>query len=116
MSWLAGLAGVGSALSGVASILGLTKKNKQQSPVLNWKDFNRSQQQLDISAPKDLARQQAFLEGIAPAEGMAYNTIQDLTWDADTQRQKDRMDQLYPGTSPGIVTGKRLLSSQILWG
>ena len=93
---------VGALISGGASILGglLSKKPKQQSGVLNWKDFNRHQDQQDQANPREINRQRAFLEGLAPTESRIYNQQQDATYGEDTRRQQERMDTLYAGTSP----------------
>lgn len=80
---------------GVKDLLG-----GNQSPVLSNRDFQRQQDQLDQANPREIARQGRFLTGVAPAEAEAHNIFQEATYGEDTQRQKERLDTLFPGTSP----------------
>lgn len=56
-------------------------------------DYQHNQNLLDSSNPREIARTNAFLEGVAPSQGAAWNTYQDATYDADTQRAIDRTKQ-----------------------
>ena len=62
----------------------------------------------DITTPNEIKNRGAFLEGVAPAEANAYNTKQDLTYAADTQRDiartKAQSEQL--GMSPWELKGQ----------
>ena len=42
-------------------------------------DYQFNQDLLDSSNPREIARQGAFLEGLAPSQAKAYNTYQDTT-------------------------------------
>jgi len=78
-------------------------------------DVDHNQNMADLVNPREIARQSAFLTGIAPAQADAYNTYQDATHAADTTREVNRlqtmapvqaqadlqyMDTVYAGTSP----------------
>lgn len=71
------------------------------------KDYQHYQNLLDSSNPRDIARQGAFLKGLAPAQGEAYNTYQDATYGADTDRQIDRIQNMAGklGMSPWEIVG-----------
>ena len=94
----------GQALSG--TLAGATAGLFGKSQVSN-RDYQHQQNLLDSGNPREIRRQSAFLEGLAPSQGAAYNTIQDATYAQDTQRQTDRIqtmgDQL--GMSPWEITG-----------
>lgn len=108
-SFLGGL--FGNAASGAASTVGSSLTSEalgaNKVPQLSWGDFNRMQDQATAANPQEIARQGAFLEGVAPSQANAYNTYQDSTHGADTQRQIDRVkstgEQL--GMSPWELTG-----------
>lgn len=55
-----------------------------------------------------IARSNLFLEGTTPTNAAAYNTYQDATFGADTQRQADRIKTMGKelGMSPWELTGK----------
>ena len=88
----------GGVQSGLSNLLA-TMIFGNQSRISN-EDFEHYQNLLDKANPREFERQSAFLEGVAPAQGNAYNTFQESTYGADTERYKERMDTLFPGTSP----------------
>ena len=71
------------------------------------RDYQHQQNLLDSGNPREIKRQSAFLEGLAPSQGAAYNTIQDATYAQDTQRQTDRIQTMGSelGMSPWEITG-----------
>jgi len=93
--------GIGGAIG--QGILGLLGKKDRPS----WRDMQFMMDTSERLAPRDIALQGQYLEGLAPAQAGAYNTYQNETYGADTQRQIDRIkatgDQL--GMSPWEVTG-----------
>jgi|NOAtaT_7_FD_contig_123_36267_length_5352_multi_4_in_0_out_0_8 hypothetical protein len=108
------LTGAGSAAAGLSSIGSLLGIGSNQSRIRR-EDFDHHQNLADVANPREIARQSAFLEGIAPAQAGAYNTYQDATHGQDTQREITRMqamapvqaqtdlqymDTVYAGTSP----------------
>lgn len=97
------LSAAGSAASLASSMQGLLGGKSQ----ISNRDYQHNQNLLDSGNPREIKRQGAFLEGLAPSQGAAYNTIQDATYAQDTQRQTDRIqtmgDQL--GMSPWEITG-----------
>lgn len=90
-------------LGAIGSMFGLGKDRQ----VLSNRDFQTLRGQQDQTNLDDIQRQNTFLAGVTPANASAYNTYQDATYGADTQRQIDRIkstgDQL--GMSPWEVTG-----------
>lgn len=62
-------------------------------------DYQHHQNLADSGNPREIARQNQFLQGVTPTNAQSYNTYQDMTYGADTQRQQERMDTLFPGTS-----------------
>lgn len=70
-------------------------------------DYQHNQNLLDSSNPREIARTSSFLEGVAPSQGRAWNTYQDATYGADTQRSIDRTKQTGEqlGMSPWEVMG-----------
>lgn len=57
-------------------------------------DFQHYQNLADSGNPREIARQGAFLEGIAPSQAAAHNQFQDATYAQDTQRATDRITQM----------------------
>lgn len=83
-----------------------------------WRDLEFMNDVQNRLWPDEIARQGDFLEGIAPSQGRAmetlspyqanaYNTYQDATYGADTQRQTDRIKTMASqlGMSPWEITG-----------
>lgn len=102
---MAAIASGGSFLKDIASMATMFSGGLK-SQVSN-RDYQHQQNLLDSGNPREIRRQANFLQGLAPAQGAAYNTIQDATYAQDTQRQTDRIqtmgDQL--GMSPWEITG-----------
>lgn len=78
--------------AGISAILGNTGR-------MSHEHFIEANERADITNTYNIGRTKAFLEGVAPAQGEAYNAYQDLTYDEDTARQQERMNALFPGTS-----------------
>lgn len=102
------MAWIGAAIAGGASLLGdAVSANNGGAKGQSWGTVERAEDQADAFQGRDTARQGAFLEGIAPSQGAAYNTIQNETYGQDTQRQigriQDESKQL--GMSPWELTG-----------
>lgn len=70
-------------------------------------DYQFNQDLLDSSNPREIARTGNFLEGVAPSQANAYNTYQDQTYQADTDRAIGRTQQTGEalGMSPWEVMG-----------
>lgn len=70
-------------------------------------DYQHNQNLLDSSNPREIARTGSFLEGVAPSQGRAWNTYQDETYGADTDRAIERTQKTGDalGMSPWEVMG-----------
>ena len=103
-SWLSGLGNILGIGSAGASIYNSTRGSQQPQSVLSDYDWSRWQRQTDAGNWKDIARQNDFLRHVTPVEAEvqadAYNYTQDATFGEDTRRQQERLDALFPGTSP----------------
>jgi len=103
--FLAGLGQVGQAAGGVAAIGNLFGVGKDRP---SWRDMQFMMDTSERLAPRDIALQGQYLEGLAPAQAGAYNTYQSETYGEDTQRQIDRIqttgDAL--GMSPWEIMGQ----------
>lgn len=93
---------IAGSVSSVMQMFGIGKKDRP-----SWRDMQFMMDTSERLAPRDIALQGQYLEGLAPAQAGAYNTYQNETYGEDTQRQIDRIkatgDQL--GMSPWEVTG-----------
>lgn len=104
--FLSGLTSAGQAAGGVSSLLSLFGLGGKDRP--SWKDMQFMMDTSERLAPRDIALQGQYLEGLAPSQAAAYNTYQDSTYGNETQRQIDRIktsgEQL--GMSPWEVMGQ----------
>jgi len=100
-SFLGGLGSMLSGVSGMASLLGMGKDR------ISNRDYQFYQDLADSGNPREIKRQSAFLEGLAPAQANAYNSYQDSTYAQDTQRQTDRIQSMAGDLkmSPWEITG-----------
>lgn len=74
---------------------------------MSHEHFMEAEARADIDNSRSVARGSEFLKGLAPAQGEAYNTYQDATYGADTNRQVDRIQTMAGklGMSPWELTG-----------
>jgi len=103
--FLAGLGQVGQAAGGVAAIGNLFGVGKDRP---SWRDMQFMMDTSERLAPRDIALQGQYLEGLAPAQAGAYNTYQRETYGEDTQRQIDRIQSTGQalGMSPWEIMGQ----------
>lgn len=112
---------IGGGVANFLSGMDQPKTGKTEGRISN-EDYQYHQDLLDSSNPREINRtnqfntgvnqtnidnQSAFLKGIAPAQAEGYNTYQNATYQADTDRQNDRiLDQSKAlGMSPWEITG-----------
>lgn len=71
------------------------------------RDFEHAQNLADKGNPREIARQNDYLAGTVGTQAAAYNTYQDSTYGADTDRQADRVKTMASelGMSPWELTG-----------
>jgi len=102
---MASIASGGSFLKDIASMASIFSGGLKSQT--SNRDYQHQQNLLDSGNPREIKRQAAFLEGLAPSQGAAYNTIQDATYAQDTQRQTDRIQTMGSelGMSPWEITG-----------
>lgn len=95
-----------STLTDIGQAAGALGINFGKSQVSN-RDYQHQQNLLDSGNPREIARQSQFLEGLAPSQANAYNTIQDATYSEDTARQTERIQSMGEdlGMSPWELTG-----------
>lgn len=93
---------VGGEIASLAKLFGLGKDRP------SWRDMQFMMDTSERLAPRDIALQGSYLEGLAPHQANAYNEYQGATYGEDTQRQIDRIkttgDQL--GMSPWEIMGQ----------
>lgn len=72
-----------------------------------WGDMQFMNDATNRLWPDEIRRQGDFLRGLAPSQGAAYNTYQDMTYSQDTARQTDRIQSMSGdlGMSPWELTG-----------
>lgn len=92
-----------TAATGLAGSIGSLLGKSQ----ISNRDYDHAQNLADKGNPREIQRQGAFLEGLAPSQANAYNTYQDQTYTQDTQRQTDRIKSMSSGLgmSPWEITG-----------
>lgn len=104
-SLLGGINAAGQAAGGVAAVGNLFGIGKDRP---SWRDMQFMMDTSERLSDRDIALQGKYLEGLAPAQAGAYNTYQDATYAADSQRQIDRIkstgEQL--GMSPWEIMGQ----------
>lgn len=73
----------------------------------SWRDLQFMQDASERLAPRQIALQGDFLEGLAPSQAAAYNTYQDATFQGDTNREISRIQQMGDtlGMSPWELRG-----------
>lgn len=93
---------VGGDIASLAKLFGLGKDRP------SWRDMQFMMDTSERLAPRDIALQGQYLEGLAPHQAAAYNEYQGATYGEDTQRQIDRIkstgEQL--GMSPWEIMGQ----------
>lgn len=93
---------VGGEIASLAKLFGLGKDRP------SWRDMQFMMDTSERLAPRDIALQGQYLEGLAPHQAAAYNEYQGATYGEDTQRQIDRIkstgEQL--GMSPWEIMGQ----------
>jgi len=92
---------IGGDIASMAKLLGLGKDRP------SWRDMQFMMDANERLAPRDIALQGQYLEGLAPAQAGAYNTYQDATYGQDTARQTSRIQEMASGLgmSPWEITG-----------
>lgn len=101
MDFLAALAsGAGQSLgsTAVSTLFNLVSGGGKSRP--SWRDLQFMQDASERLAPRQIDLQGDFLEGLAPRQAAAYNTYQDTTFQADTNREIGRIQQM--GTELGM--------------
>lgn len=103
--FLAGLGQVGQAAGGLSAIGNLFGVGKDRP---SWRDMQFMMDTSERLAPRDIALQGQYLEGLAPAQAGAYNTYQSETYGEDTQRQIERIQSTGQalGMSPWEIMGQ----------
>jgi hypothetical protein len=113
------LGSAGTAASGFGSIMSAFQGNPD---LTKWKYRHRIEDQEDYFLDRKIAREGAYMTGMAPYEGQymetmaahearAYNHMQDETYARDTARAKERMHQLFPNLNEWELAGANQASA-----
>lgn len=100
---------VSSFLNPIASAAGnsLTQALFGRQDRISNRDYQFYQDLADSGNPREIARQNEFLEGVTPTNIAQYNAYQDGTYQQDTDRQLDRIGDIGKATrmSPWELAG-----------
>lgn len=86
-----GGAGLFNYLNNVTSFANLLGPDPNR---ISHERFMENETRADWHNEREIERQGSFLEGVAPSQAAAYNTMQDATQPQDTQRQINRVQQM----------------------